>query len=95
VRRDRQRKRNARRRDRAQATNRAGNPRVTLIDGHPVGAVGRFARAVRRMDNYIDHGLFLEREVERAETPAERERATAAVARQLAKVERYQRVLER
>ena len=94
MRRDRRRKRNARRRDRAQPTNRAGNPRV-MIDGYPVGPVGRFARAVRRMDNYIDHGLFLEREVERAETPAARERAIAAVARQLAKVERYQRILER
>lgn len=80
--------RNAKRRDRAQPTNQAGTPR----HGAPVG---RFGRPHRRMENAVEHGMFLEREVARAETPAEQQRAQLVLLRQIAKVERLNYVLTR
>lgn len=98
--------RNARRRDRAQRTNRSGDPRVEHVAAptprvprrprsYPVGPVGRFARAARRMDNYVAHGEWLERELSRAKTPADRERIQRALLAQIRKVERYAYVVSR
>lgn len=80
--------RNAKRRDRAQPTNRAGTPR----HGQPVG---RFGRPHRRMAEAIAVGERLERDVGRAETPQETERAQRALIKQIAKVERLNHVLTR
>jgi hypothetical protein len=89
--------RNAKRRDRAQLTNRAGTPVVGRHPdgGYPTGPSGRFGRPYRRMANAVAHGEFLEREVARAETPAEVARAQAALLGQIAKVERLHYVLTR
>ena len=91
------RRRNAKRRDRAQPTNRTGDVRVERHPqgGHPVGPVGAIGRPHRRMENAIAHGEFLEREVQRADTPRERERAAAALFVQIGKVERLTYVLSR
>jgi hypothetical protein len=87
----RDRTRNTKRRDRAGTTIKtihAGTPRA----GEPVG---RFGRPTRRMANAVAHGEYLEREVERAETPADAERARFALLGQIAKVERLYYVLTR
>lgn len=68
---------------------------VPVPTSFPVGPVGRFSRAVRRMNNAVERGEFLEREVKRAKDPIERERASRALLEQVARVERLQYVLTR
>ena len=98
--------RNAKRRDRAQATNRSGDPRVAHVaaptprapgrpHSYPVGATGTIGRPVRRMENAIAAGEQIERDLSRAETPAERERLQRALLMQIHKVERLNYVLSR
>jgi hypothetical protein len=83
--------RNAKRRDRAGTTIKtlsAGTPRA----GAPVG---RFGRPVRRMENAVAHGEYLEREIARADNPGDQQAAQLALLRQIAKVERLNYVLNR